>query len=208
MQELHVGGVNIVQSLPSEAAYREHNAPYFGETTGRVANRVSGAKINSLNGGKSYQLAANNGAHSLHGGVKGWGKVVFDGPHLKLNDKLGGKEAVVYKYFSKDGEEGYPGDIDFSVTYTAYTEEVKGKEVVVLDMDYEGELVGPDDVQETVINVTNHRYVSRFAFSSSHLCNHNPPLRAHRFTGRHSLKQEPLSAISISRVALRSKGRR
>lgn len=164
MQELHVGGVNIVQSLPSEAAYREHNAPYFGETTGRVANRVSGAKINSLNGGKSYQLAANNGAHSLHGGVKGWGKVVFDGPHLKLNDKLGGKEAVVYKYFSKDGEEGYPGDIDFSVTYTAYTEEVKGKEVVVLDMDYEGELVGPDDVQETVINVTNHRYVSRFAF--------------------------------------------
>lgn len=155
IQELRVGGINIVQNFPSAEDYQKYNSPFFGETIGRVANRISGAKIQNLNG-QSYQLEANNGKNALHGGSKGWGKRIFKGPTPVNKDR---KEAVVFKYTSADGEEGYPGTVDFSVTYTASTEQEGGKEKVVLEIEYEAELAGPDNVQETVINATNHRCV-------------------------------------------------
>src|SRR5688500_17316354 len=80
LQSFKVGGVDIVQGFRSQELYESHNAPYFGETIGRVANRIKDAKLTGINGGKSYSLAANNGPNNLHGGVVGWGKRVWNGP--------------------------------------------------------------------------------------------------------------------------------
>lgn len=154
--------VNIVQSFPTAELYQKHNQPFFGETIGRVANRISNAKINSLNG-KSYTLAQNNGVNALHGGVKGWGKRVWEGPKLvglkeiPGVEGLEGGESVQFTLRDEDGDEGYPGTLDVSVVYTTGKQQVDGKEVRVLGMEYEVKLV--DDgkgVEETVVNVTNH----------------------------------------------------
>jgi aldose 1-epimerase len=152
IQKFTVNGKNIVQSFPTAELYKQHNAPYFGETIGRIANRVSGAKINDLNG-KSYPLAANNGPNSLHGGINGWGKREFEGP---LTVERNGKEATLFKYVSQDGEEGFPGTVELRVWYVQEHEKVNGAQQEVLHIEYEAELVG-DEVDETAINVTNHR---------------------------------------------------
>ena len=109
IKEFNVGGRNIVLGFPSAASYHTDESAFFGETIGRVANRISGAKINSLNGGKSYDLTANNGPNTLHGGGEGWGKKDFEGP---LPTERNGRDAVMFKYRSHDGEEGYPGTVE------------------------------------------------------------------------------------------------
>jgi aldose 1-epimerase len=160
IQTFLVGKTNIVQGFPTQALYQSHNAPFFGETIGRVANRLANAKINSLNG-KSYQLAANNGANALHGGNVGWGKRIWEGPKpvgvrkIPGLQEIAGGESVEFRLRSEDGDEGYPGTVDVSVVYTAGTQKENGKEVRVLGMEYEVKLVG-DEVEETVVNVTNH----------------------------------------------------
>lgn len=162
LQSLPIAGLNIVQGFPSQADYASHNSPHFGATIGRVANRIAGATINSLNGGKSYPLAANNGPNSLHGGPGGWGKRVWDGPApVGVRRSVGegielaeGGESVRFSLRSADGDEGFPGDVDVSVVYTAGRTEAGA---TVLGMEYEAELVGGAD--ETVINMTNHSCV-------------------------------------------------
>ncbi|KAH7029130.1 galactose mutarotase-like domain-containing protein [Microdochium trichocladiopsis] len=163
IQSFKVAGTNIVQGFPTQEDYVAHNAPYFGETIGRVANRISGAKINSLNGGKSYNLLANNGPNSLHGGKVGWGKRVWDGPKpvgLRsvpgLPDFTSGGESVQFQLRSEDGDEGYPGEVLATVTYTTGKVQQDGKEATVLAMEYEVELVS--GAEETVVNMTNHSY--------------------------------------------------
>ncbi|KAI4959535.1 hypothetical protein J4E86_003257 [Alternaria arbusti] len=153
IQKFVVNGKNIVQGFPTAELYKQHNAPFFGETIGRIANRVSKAKINNLNG-KSYQLAVNNGPNSLHGGDLGWGKREFEGPIIVDRN---GKEATLFKYVSKDGEEGYPGAVEVRVWYVQAKEEVDGAQQEVLYIEYEAELIG-DEVEETAINMTNHSY--------------------------------------------------
>lgn len=155
IQEFKIAGHNIVLGFPSAESYQTEHNPFFGETIGRVANRVSGAKINDLNG-KSYSLAQNNGPNSLHGGAKGWGKRNFEGP-TPMNRN--GKEAVMFKYLSKDGEEGYPGTVELKLWYTPTTEKQDGKDVTSLEVEYEVQMVG-DEVEETAVAVTNHRYVA------------------------------------------------
>lgn len=169
IQSLDVDGTNIVLGFPSQKAYEEHNSCFFGETIGRVANRVKNAKIDSLNGGKSYTLAANNGVNNLHGGVKGWGKKVWDGPKpvgIKeipafegKSDKVDGGESVQFTLVSEDGDEGFPGTVEARVIYTVSKEKSEdGKEKVLLGIEYEAELLD-GEVEETVINMTNHSYV-------------------------------------------------
>lgn len=162
IQTFNVGKTNIVQGFPTTELYQKHNEPFFGETIGRVANRISGAKLDSVNG-KSYTLAANNGPNSLHGGEVGWGKRVWAGPtpvgQREIPGLEGGKftggESVKFTLKSQDGEEGFPGDLEVSVIYTGGTQLTPdGKEVNVLAMEYQAELVGGAD--ETVINMTNH----------------------------------------------------
>jgi len=132
---------------------------------------VSHARINALNG-RSYALAANNGPNSLHGGVTGWGKRVWDGPHpvgvreIPGVEGVEGGESVRFTLRSEHGDEGYPGTVDASVVYTAGTQMVGGKVVRVLGIEYLVELVGEEEgVEETVVNVTNHSFVP-FPFPS------------------------------------------
>ena len=150
IQEFKVAGRNIVQNFPEASLYNTYNAPHFGETIGRTTNRVKDAKISNLNG-KTYTLNANNGSNSLHGGPTGWGKRDWQGPKPVNRN---GKEGVEFKYLSKDGEEGYPGAVECTCWYTAWTEDGK----TVLEIEYQVDLVG-DECEETVVGVTNHRYV-------------------------------------------------
>jgi aldose 1-epimerase len=152
IQEFKVGGKNIVLGFPSAASYKSKHSPFFGETIGRVANRISGAKIDSLNG-KSYSLTANNGANALHGGPEGWGKRDFEGPKPVERN---GRQAVEFKYLSKDGEEGYPGTVELRMWYYPEVQQDAGVEKTSLEIEYEVELVG-DEVDETAVAVTNHR---------------------------------------------------
>ncbi|KAL1873607.1 hypothetical protein VTK73DRAFT_849 [Phialemonium thermophilum] len=162
IQSLKVGGVNIVQGFPSQSLYESYNDPYFGETIGRVANRIKNARLDSLNGGRAYALAANNGPNNLHGGIVGWGKKIWDGPTpiglrtIPGVEGLRGGESVRFRLVSEDGDEGFPGKVEASVVYTTGTQLQDGKEVIVLGIEYEAELL--DGADETVINMTNHSY--------------------------------------------------
>ncbi|KAL2174915.1 galactose mutarotase-like domain-containing protein [Thermothelomyces heterothallicus CBS 202.75] len=162
IQEFRIGGLNIVQGFPEQSHYESYNAPYFGETIGRVANRIKGAQVDSLNGGRSYKLAANNGPNNLHGGVVGWGKKIWNGPtpvgvrQIPGIEGLDGGESVKFSLVSQDGDEGFPGTVEASVVYTVGKQVQDGKEVLVLGFEYEAELV--DGADETVINMTNHSY--------------------------------------------------
>ncbi len=162
IQTFRVGKTNIVQGFPKQSLYVSHNAPFFGETIGRVANRISNGKIESLNG-KSYTLVVNNAPNHLHGGDVGWGKKIWDGPTPVgvrsipglEGGKLEGGESVQFKLRSEDGDEGYPGTVDASVTYTAGTQKsYDGKEIIVLGIEYQAELVG--GAEQTVVSLTNH----------------------------------------------------
>jgi len=151
IQEFRVGGNNIVQGFPTAELYKSYNAPYFGETIGRIANRTAKGKF-ELNG-QTYQLPVNNGPNSLHGGNLGWGKRKFQGP---LDVDRNGKSATLFKYLSKDGEEGYPGTVEVRVWYVQEKVNENGVQKEVLHIEYEAELVG-DDAPATAVNITNHR---------------------------------------------------
>jgi aldose 1-epimerase len=86
--------------------------PYFGALIGRYGNRIGGAKFTLE--GKTYTLATNNGPNSLHGGIKGFDKVVWKATPLVTADG----PALQLTYFSKDGEEGFPGNLKVTAVYT------------------------------------------------------------------------------------------
>lgn len=148
IQEIAVNGHNLVLSFPSPEPYR--TAPYFGETIGRVANRIGDGLIKDLNG-RSYQLTTNQADQNhLHGGTIGWGHRTFSDPRRVTKH---GKDAILLTYVSPDGEEGYPGTVELRVWYLPY-ENNAGQ--TVLEVEYEVELIG-SECEETAVNVTNHR---------------------------------------------------
>ena len=157
IQEFRVDGHNIVQGFPTQEQYVKYNVPYFGATIGRVANRIKDGVIEDLNG-KSYKFAINNGPNSLHGGEKGWDKHIWEGPTTVTRN---GKATMHFKYLSKDGDEGYPGTVEARVWYAARKEEVDtSSPKTILEVEYEVEFIG-DECEETVVNVTNHRFVQK-----------------------------------------------
>src|SRR5438477_5208671 len=99
---------DVVLGFESFDGYQQKKDPYFGSLVGRYANRIAQAKF-TLDG-KIYTLAANNNGNSLHGGNKGFDKVLWTAE--KLNDS-----SLKLTYLSKDGEEGYPGTLNAKVTY-------------------------------------------------------------------------------------------
>jgi aldose 1-epimerase len=120
--------------------YIQNNSPYFGAIIGRYGNRIANAAF-TLDG-KTYKLAANNGPNHLHGGTKGFDKVVWHGEDLRDSDGVG----VAFTYTSPDGDEGYPGALRLRVTYklTARNE---------LVVDYFATTDKP-----TPVNLTQHTY--------------------------------------------------
>ena len=138
--------------------------PHFGATTGRVANRIAKARF-TLDG-KEYTLAANNGRNSLHGGRKGFDKVVW-----KTADVSGpAGPAVKLTYTSPDGEEGYPGNLAVSVTYTVTSDDS-------LKIDY----TATTD-QATPVNLTNHSYFNLAGPASGTILGHELTLAADLYT--------------------------
>jgi aldose 1-epimerase len=139
--------------------------PYFGAIVGRVANRI--AKVKFTLDGKPYTLAVNNGPNALHGGLKGFDKKVWK---AKTRDVANGV-ALDLSYVSRDGEEGYPGTLSTTVTYTLTND----KE---LRIDYEATTDQP-----TPVNLTNHSYFNLAgAASGTKILDHQLMLAADKYT--------------------------
>jgi aldose 1-epimerase len=100
---------DVVQGYDTIDEYIKGNSPYMGAVCGRCANRIANGKFTLL--GKKYTLAVNNGPNHLHGGITGFSKVVWD--VTSVTDS-----SIKMEYLSPNGEEGYPGNLMVSVTYT------------------------------------------------------------------------------------------
>ena len=154
---------DVVLGFADLDSYRRKH-PYFGALVGRYANRI--AKGAFALEGKTYKLAVNNGENSLHGGLVGFDKRVWD---AKSQSAAAGP-ALELTYISKDGEEGYPGNLAVKVIYTL-TENNE------LKIDY----TATTD-KTTVINLTNHNYFNLAGEGSSTILGHELILNADRFT--------------------------
>jgi aldose 1-epimerase len=102
---------DIVLGFDSLSGYLA-GSPYFGAVVGRYANRIAGGRF-TLDG-ETYQLARNNGPNSLHGGVRGYDKVLWRAEPFHKTRAAG----VVFRYMSPDSEEGFPGTVSLEVSYT------------------------------------------------------------------------------------------
>ena len=133
---------NVVLGFDSAEGYLSDKNQYFGATTGRVANRIAKGKFTV--DGKIYQLALNDGPNHLHGGVKrSLDKVVWSAKQAKHPK---GYDELIYTYSSPEGEEGYPGKVDFSVTYS-----LRDSNALYIDF-------GAVTDKATPVNLTNHSY--------------------------------------------------
>ena len=138
--------------------------PYFGATVGRVANRIARGKF-TLDG-KDYTLAVNNGPNALHGGKVGFDKVVWEAE--EVSSPAG--PSVRMTYLSKDGEEGYPGNLKVGVTFTVTAD-------AALRIDY-----AATADRATPVNLTNHSYFNLAGPASGSILGHELTLYADKNT--------------------------
>jgi aldose 1-epimerase len=139
------------------------NSSYFGSTVGRYGNRIANGKF-TLDG-KTYTLAKNNGENHLHGGIKGFNKVLWDGNPVKRPGATG----VEFTYTSPDGEEGYPGNLKVTVTYwlTDHNE---------LRVEFKATTDQP-----TIVNLCHHSYWNLTGNPNNTILDHELMLAADKF---------------------------
>jgi aldose 1-epimerase len=154
---------DIVLGYPDPPGY-VNDTSYFGALIGRYANRIAQGKF-TLNG-VEYQLAKNNGVNHLHGGVRGFNKVLWETrevPHT-------GGAALKLTYLSKDNEEGYPGNLTVTVTYVlSDADELRIEYLATTD-------------KETIINLTHHSYFNLAGAGAGDVLGHQVKINADRFT--------------------------
>jgi len=154
---------DVVLGYETLAGYIQNN-PYFGCLVGRYGNRIGGAKFQLE--GKSYTLVANDGPNHLHGGLKGFDKVVWKARALRSREG----PALRLSYTSKDGEEGYPGNLKVTATYTLTSDNA-------LRLDYRA-----TTDQTTLCNLTHHSYFNLAGAGNGDILNHQVMIAADRFT--------------------------
>ncbi len=159
---------NVVLGFDSPETYWKepyiNNCCYLGSIVGRYGNRIKQGKF-SLNG-RDFSLAINNGPNHLHGGLKGFDKVVWDSETFENADGQG----VKLSYFSKDMEEGYPGNLSVTVFYTLMNDNS-------LKVDYDGTID-----QACPVNITHHGYFNLTGNARTNILGHEIQILAERYT--------------------------
>ena len=150
--------VDVVTGHNTIDEYLTSEEPYFGAICGRYGNRIAKGKF-ILDGILYDKLAINNGPNSLHGGIKGFNSVVWD---LKQIDQ----QTVELKYTSIDGEEGFPGNLNTTVTYHLSND----NEVIIT---YQATTDKP-----TILNLTNHSYFNLSGQGNPSVYNHSLMINA------------------------------
>ena len=150
---------NVVLGFDNIRDYEE-KSPYFGGIIGRNAGRISNAKF--MLDGQEYILAKNDGENSLHGGIRGFDKLVWDTKYITENDFIG----VEMSYLSHDGEEGFPGNLDVKITYLINNNnELEIKYSAVSN-------------KKTIINLTNHSYFNLSGYLKDDILDHKLTINA------------------------------
>ena len=137
--------------------------PYFGATVGRYGNRIAKGKFKVE--GKEYTLAINNAPNNLHGGNKGFDKVVWDASPLDSNSA-----SLTLSYLSKDGEEGFPGNVKSTVKFN------------LTDNDELQIVYDAETDKATPINLTNHSYFNLTGDVSNTILDHTLMIKADKYT--------------------------
>ncbi|KAK8627842.1 hypothetical protein V6N13_135440 [Hibiscus sabdariffa] len=146
---------DVVLGFDTVEPYVQGAAPYFGCIVGRVANRIKNGKF-TLNG-TQYSLPINNPPNSLHGGLKGFDKRIWEvAEYMKGNNP-----SITFKYRSSDGEEGYPGDVSVTATYT-----LTSSTTMRLDME------AVPESKATLINLAQHTYWNLAGHNSGNILDH------------------------------------
>ena len=153
---------DIVLGYNTLAEY-EAETPYFGALIGRYGNRIAKGKFSLDN--QEYTLAVNNGVNHLHGGLKGFDKVVWDAKTIISDSTV----SLELSYLSKDMEEGYPGNLETKVTYTLNNEDE-------LSVSYEATTDKP-----TIVNLTQHSYFNLTADFNKDILGHELVINADSF---------------------------
>ncbi len=151
---------DVVVGMSSVTGFKNSTEAYFGATIGRFGNRIAGGTF-TLDG-KQYNLPKNNGPNTLHGGKKGFQNVVWDA--TQPNDST-----VVLRHISKDGEEGFPGTLDVTVTYTLTNNELGCSYLATTD-------------KKTVVNLTNHAFFNLNGEGSGTINSHVLQINAEQYT--------------------------
>ncbi len=154
---------DVILGFDSLSGYLQKGNPYFGATVGRFANRIGHAAFTV--DGKMYKITANESGNTLHGGLKGFDKVIWTVD--QVNDS-----SLVLSYTSQDSEEGFPGNLSVKVEYR-----VSSKNGNVLSVNY----TALTD-KKTPVNLTNHAYFNLSAGKDSTILNEEMTIYSDKYT--------------------------